>query len=230
MKQSNSQKGRIPKLRERLFELQGDMSITDFARKLKLSRQTLGFYLNGDRIPDSETLLQICESCKVSADWLLGLSDDPTIESYTIDQLGLSPQAIDNLKKYSSSNNAADFINGINTILTIPRISVIAKRISQLESSIQIENRYLERFMEDTKGSFNDKWAAVSAFDEENEDLCSRLEDTISEALPNLKGRIEMYIGRAALAHELEYIANIIKGDLDITLGYYECVHGPIDE
>ena len=84
--------------------------------------------------------------------------------------------------------------------------------------------------MEDTEDSSRDKWAAARAFDEENDSLCSKLADTISEALPHLKGRIEMYIGRAALEHELDFIANIIKGDLDITLGYYECVHGPIDE
>ena len=73
--------GRLPVMKERLKELQGDMSATDFAKKIGLSRQTVGFYLNGDRIPDSETLIQICHNCHVSADWLLGLSDEKTLDS-----------------------------------------------------------------------------------------------------------------------------------------------------
>ena len=90
--------GRLPIMKTRLKELQGDMSATDFAKKIGLSRQTVGFYLNGDRIPDSETLIQICQSCNVSADWLLGLSTEKTLDSsaqsasrYT----GLSGEAVE---------------------------------------------------------------------------------------------------------------------------------------
>lgn len=72
--------GRLPVMKERLKELQGGMSATDFAKKIGLSRQTVGFYLNGDRIPDSETLIQICQNCHVSADWLLGLSTEKTLD------------------------------------------------------------------------------------------------------------------------------------------------------
>ena len=74
MAQSSEKNDRLPIFRERLKELMGDMSITEFAGKIGLSRQTMGFYLNGDRIPDSETLIQICKTCNVSADYLLGLS------------------------------------------------------------------------------------------------------------------------------------------------------------
>lgn len=77
MKQDNENKTspKLPVFRERLNELLGDMSITDFAKKVGITRQTMGFYLNGDRIPDIATLFQICNICNVSADWLLGLSD-----------------------------------------------------------------------------------------------------------------------------------------------------------
>ena len=60
---------------ERLRELQGEKTNTEFAAHLGISRQTVGFYLNGDRIPDALVLRQIAERCSVSADWLLGLSD-----------------------------------------------------------------------------------------------------------------------------------------------------------
>ncbi len=66
---------RFPDFRARLRELQGDRSNVEFAAFLGMSRQTIGFYLNGDRIPDILALRQIAERCNVSADWLLGLSD-----------------------------------------------------------------------------------------------------------------------------------------------------------
>lgn len=66
---------RFPDFRARLRELQGDRSNVEFAAFLGMSRQTIGFYLNGDRIPDILALRQIAERCNVSSDWLLGLSD-----------------------------------------------------------------------------------------------------------------------------------------------------------
>lgn len=67
--------GRFPVFQERLQEVVGRRSVTEFAKELQISRQTLGFYLNGDRIPDALTLANICERCGISADWLLGLSE-----------------------------------------------------------------------------------------------------------------------------------------------------------
>lgn len=66
---------RFPVFRDRLRQLCGDRSNIEFAAFLGMSRQTIGFYLNGDRIPDALTLTEIAKKCGISADWLLGLSD-----------------------------------------------------------------------------------------------------------------------------------------------------------
>lgn len=66
---------RLPIFTRRFRELQGERSNTEFADFLGLSRQTVGFYCNGDRLPDVITLLQIAEKCSVSTDYLLGQSD-----------------------------------------------------------------------------------------------------------------------------------------------------------
>lgn len=76
MKQSDC-KNRFPIFKERLEKLMGDMSNTEFAAFLGMSRQTVGFYLNGERIPNILDLKKIAEKCNVSADYLLGLSDAP---------------------------------------------------------------------------------------------------------------------------------------------------------
>lgn len=70
---------RFPKFTERFRELRGERDNTEFGKFLGISRQTVGFYYNGDRIPDALGLKQIAEKCGVSADWLLGLSEHRTI-------------------------------------------------------------------------------------------------------------------------------------------------------
>lgn len=88
---------RFPDFRARLRELQGDRSNVEFAAFLGMSRQTIGFYLNGDRIPDILALRQIAERCNVSSDWLLGLSDVKGTDS-TLRQVcqytGLNAQSV----------------------------------------------------------------------------------------------------------------------------------------
>lgn len=98
MKHGNERKGRFPIFRERLNILLGDMSTTDFADKVDVSRQTMGFYLNGERIPDSLTLERICKVCNVTSDWLLGLTDDQKPKPCAVDELGLSPSVVKKIK------------------------------------------------------------------------------------------------------------------------------------
>ena len=71
---------RLPIFTERFRELQGEQSNTEFAEFLGISRQTVGFYWNGDRVPDAITIIKIAKKCEVSADWLLGLDDFPTVQ------------------------------------------------------------------------------------------------------------------------------------------------------
>lgn len=80
MKQSKVKQGRLPEFKYRLKELQGVMTNTEFAEFLGMSRQTVGFYLNGDRIPDALGLLDISEKCHVSTDWLIGRSQVKTTD------------------------------------------------------------------------------------------------------------------------------------------------------
>lgn len=69
---------RIYGLSDRMKQLlkESHLSITEFSESIGISRQSVGFYLNGNRQPSAEHIKKICESLNVSADWLLGLSDD----------------------------------------------------------------------------------------------------------------------------------------------------------
>lgn len=104
---------RLPLFTERFKELQGDRLHTEFADFLGISRQTVGFYHNGDRLPDALTLVKIARKCGVSADWLLGLSDkkehDVSISEYT----GLTESSIEAIRKLDK-----EALTGLNVFLS----------------------------------------------------------------------------------------------------------------
>ena len=66
------------KVRERLLALQGSLTNQQFADKLGLSRQTLGFWQREERTPSAENIVDIADRCGVSTDYLLGKSEART--------------------------------------------------------------------------------------------------------------------------------------------------------
>lgn len=125
MERSNERKARFPIFRDRLNILLGDMSTTDFADKVDVSRQTMGFYLNGDRIPDSLTLARICKVCSVSSDWLLGLTNDPKPRPCAADDLEISHNAIEAIICYTKAQK-----DGLNHLLECPLFKSVCDGIS----------------------------------------------------------------------------------------------------
>ena len=62
-------------------------------------RETITQWENGTRKIKAEHILLLCEAFGISADYLLGLSDDPHRTPSAVDDLGLSPEAIIGIKK-----------------------------------------------------------------------------------------------------------------------------------
>lgn len=94
---------------ERFSKLRGDESQKDFAARIGISRPTVGFYENGDRLPQADVLKQIAERCGVSTDWLLGLSDytEDTARQITLFQLGFSETAANQIASIAGAVYAA---------------------------------------------------------------------------------------------------------------------------
>ena len=101
----------------------------DLAEYLGKTRQAISLYCNGESAPDLESLVKIAQYFDTSTDYLLGLTNDPSRDPSAIDELGLSPQAIGKLKSCCLEGNTTGFIDGINTILTLPRLSILAKNM-----------------------------------------------------------------------------------------------------
>jgi len=94
---------------DRVNKVRGELSQAKFAKKIGVARATIGFYEVGKRTPDAKTLKKIADSCGISIDWLLGVTD---IESGNADdvavekRLGLEEDAIkklEELKRYEDT-------------------------------------------------------------------------------------------------------------------------------
>jgi transcriptional regulator with XRE-family HTH domain len=67
---------KMKKFLNRVNLLKGEDSIREFAIKIGIPPQTVHHYLNERRKFSLEFLMAICLNCEVSADWLLGYSND----------------------------------------------------------------------------------------------------------------------------------------------------------
>ncbi len=95
---------KMPIFAARFSGLRGDRTQAEFAEFLGISRPTVGFYENGERIPDALVLKQIAGRCGVTTDYLVGLSDNKVKENSDIgSEFGLSDSAINQLKKKKSN-------------------------------------------------------------------------------------------------------------------------------
>ena len=73
-------KKNLPELPERLKEARGSRSQKAIAEVCGMKQQEWARYEHGDVLPRADKLQQICRILAVSADWLLGLTDNPSID------------------------------------------------------------------------------------------------------------------------------------------------------
>lgn len=194
---------RFPIFKDNLNKLMQDeqMNTTEFAEKLGLSRQTVGFYLNGDRIPDALTLRTICECCSVSADYLLGLSD---IKSPEMDMQAICMET-------GLSEPAVSYLRTLNTVRKLPPKSDRLKILSALLEQRQFDyllalwERYVNLLQMEPSLSFSQSpeylfysaelkkhGFAVSLPDEQAQALFSeRITNILRSLLDNLADRNE---------------------------------------
>lgn len=100
--------------RERFRKLVTDKGgDTAFATYAGVTRQSVGHWKNGPRVPDASSLIKIAKKCEVSVDWLLGLVDESNksdkqivkeVSSFT----GLSSDAVDKLHIWQKPNRQFD--------------------------------------------------------------------------------------------------------------------------
>ena len=111
---------------KRLKELRGKKSKEEIANAIGITPQSLGRYEGGHRKPDIEILKKMAEYFKVSADYLLGISETKIVnENVAATQIttGLSEENVLTLHEFAKERkrnlNKCEYtsIDSINTIL-----------------------------------------------------------------------------------------------------------------
>ena len=75
IKAGRKQEETYPLFTRRFNELIFDQTLEQVAKKIGLSRATVGHYSAGIRVPNALVVKKIAETCGVTSDWLLGLSN-----------------------------------------------------------------------------------------------------------------------------------------------------------
>ena len=68
----------MKKVSERMLELRDGMTQAEAGKRIGKTQQVWARYESGAVKPNAEMILQICSAFDVSADWLLGLTDERT--------------------------------------------------------------------------------------------------------------------------------------------------------
>lgn len=215
----------LRKILEKKGATQGEL-----ATQIGVTPQTVSQYCSGASEPSFDNLVKIADWLNVSIDYLLGRTADPNRQPSAIDSLGLSPQVVENLRLFESQENAQSFVEGLNILLSIPRLRIISMRISNLVRKIEKEKESLTQHIQNSGNTFDNKNDAAFSMDEENMKLSIEFEDAIEKAFPHLKGRVEVHCGRAVVESEMQFIVELIKGDLTCIPGYFDCICGPYND
>ncbi len=155
---------RFPIFAERFSELRGDATQKVFAEKLGISIPTVGFYENGERLPNAAMLARICRICGVSADWLLGLTGDPHPQADAAAELGLSLTAVNTLRflaaKEKALGPAAESGDEADAGAMLALLDILVRRLPPEAAATYRDMRETERVLRRTP---QDRSAAAEA-------------------------------------------------------------------
>lgn len=83
--------------RLRALRLENNLTIEDFANMVEISKSSVGYYENQNRVPDIVVMGRIADAFNVSTDYLIGRSDartkEPKLKSIC-DKTGLSDKSV----------------------------------------------------------------------------------------------------------------------------------------
>lgn len=95
-------------LSERILKLRCDRNETQqqLADALNVKRETIRWWESGERQIKAGDVAQLARHFGVTSDYLLGLTNDPARQPSAVDDLGLTPHAVDTLRSITEHDNS----------------------------------------------------------------------------------------------------------------------------
>lgn len=121
--------------RRRLSQLRAEsgLSQSKLAKQLGISPATIGYYENGDRLPDIDIAARIAVFFDVTADYLLGFSDTQSIDQdmkTACEVTGLSGNAVETLQSFKEDTCVMTVINYLLEGSVAKRVETMLTRIN----------------------------------------------------------------------------------------------------
>lgn len=131
-----------------------------------------------------DKVAKLAEHYGVTADFLLGLSDDPSPRKSAIDELGLSPEAVQWLNKLCSDYKSS---NAINDIFTSSAFHLVIENLCDYYNSIIAEiiydNIFLKHFPDYNDGTATREQLDTFFFDVGNDNTRNLFDSSVTDFL-----------------------------------------------
>ena len=130
-----------------------DKTQKELAEHIKVKPNVISYFCKGERTPNTEQLILISKYLDVSADFLLGLSKNPTLnEDYQNAEnlTGLSETAINKLSKWSKNQFSNKSLMILCELLENDRLKELSRYLQMLDSN---SSKYIEKATHITESS-----------------------------------------------------------------------------
>ena len=162
------------------------MTADALASIVGVTRQSIGYYQNGDRTPDAVTLGKIAQGLGVSADYLLGNTNTATLneDAQAASKLtGLSGEAIETLASSKSAGDAAQFYRALEILLA-------ARREYRIGDPLTLLSNYADILFDSAP---QERTIVLNAGNKitycKNEAICAALRQTFFDMIEDIFGR-----------------------------------------
>lgn len=176
----------------------------DLAKELGVTDNTISYFCNGTRGPQLEQLPIIAKFLNTTADYLLGISDDPNISKSAVDDLGISAIAVEKILEIKKKPNGAVLVDTLSKLIENELFEAFLQDIFRYKDAVDTELEFLRGLEHDTN--------TLGYFDEGI--LAEKLTKSLQEEFPNIPKSFVVIAGYERVQQLLDHV----KSDIDTIL------------
>lgn len=168
-----------------------------------------------------ETVAILAKHYGVSADWLLGLTEDYKPQPSAVDDLNLSTAAVDQLMRIGSHDQSTELMEALNLILEDSQLFALLLRVKIVADAVKTETEHLQRIAQDAGEDDPNSFGLLNIL--LGDQITSGvIENEIIAAHPGLAGRITVDCGQEALERRIEALGNSFASLIKYATGYHD--------